>query len=216
MNPSQRVAGVEPSLSEHPIIDKALSHFADEVIATLTSRVAELEEERDAYEKGCESAKRDANHWHSEWTLNQTEKINLRGERAQLTADLSRSHEWRVLLQKEKDQLTADLSTARAEVEALRHPRIFTRCPECRNNTLTLNKGRLLCTWHDCPDPCAIDNAEHHFAVFRAELQSAKEALTKAAEYWATREIDSEHEIVVVQYGPAQAIDAALAGQDSK
>lgn len=153
---------------DHPIIDRALSGFADEVISTLTSRVAELERtndayqkaitdagfqfvdgdgevyqnpddfirqltadlataraevealtkerdeaqvdartqimlvghmeiardhlraERDAYALGCESAKRDANHWHEQWNLNQTEKINLRSERNSLRQELEK------------------------------------------------------------------------------------------------------------------------------
>ena len=37
------------------------------------------------------------------------------------------------------------------------HPRIFTRCPSCGNDTLCINEGHLLCTWHDCKDPCAIE-----------------------------------------------------------
>ena len=36
-------------------------------------------------------------------------------------------------------------------------PRIGTRCPACHNSTLTINKGRLLCTWHKCPAPTLID-----------------------------------------------------------
>lgn len=36
-------------------------------------------------------------------------------------------------------------------------PRIYTRCPACHNDTLTINKGHLLCTWHECPDPVMID-----------------------------------------------------------
>jgi len=38
-------------------------------------------------------------------------------------------------------------------------PRIYTRCPACHNDTLTINKGHLLCTWHVCPDPTRIDRA---------------------------------------------------------
>lgn len=37
------------------------------------------------------------------------------------------------------------------------HIRIYTRCPACHNDTLIINKGRLLCTWHVCPDPTLID-----------------------------------------------------------
>jgi hypothetical protein len=42
---------------------------------------------------------------------------------------------------------------------APREPRIYTRCPACRNDTLTLNNGHLLCTWMTCPDPTLIDRA---------------------------------------------------------
>lgn len=35
--------------------------------------------------------------------------------------------------------------------------RIYSRCPACHNDTLTINKGRLLCTWHECSDPTLID-----------------------------------------------------------
>ena len=36
-------------------------------------------------------------------------------------------------------------------------PRIYTSCPACHNDTLTVNDGHLLCTWHECPDPTLID-----------------------------------------------------------
>jgi hypothetical protein len=36
-------------------------------------------------------------------------------------------------------------------------PRIYTRCPACGNDTLIINKGHLLCSWHECPNPVAID-----------------------------------------------------------
>ena len=36
-------------------------------------------------------------------------------------------------------------------------PRIYTRCPACFNETLCINEGHLLCTWHECPDPTLID-----------------------------------------------------------
>jgi hypothetical protein len=36
-------------------------------------------------------------------------------------------------------------------------PRIYTRCPACHNDTLTINRGHLLCTWHVCPYPTLID-----------------------------------------------------------
>lgn len=36
-------------------------------------------------------------------------------------------------------------------------PRIYTRCPSCHKDTLTINEGHLLCTWHACDDPTLID-----------------------------------------------------------
>ena len=36
--------------------------------------------------------------------------------------------------------------------------RIYTRCPACQNDTLTINDGHLLCTWIDCKNPTLIDN----------------------------------------------------------
>lgn len=38
--------------------------------------------------------------------------------------------------------------------------RIFTRCPACKNDTLIINKGHLLCTWLECKDPVSIDQAD--------------------------------------------------------
>lgn len=41
-----------------------------------------------------------------------------------------------------------------------RKPRIYTKCPACKNDTLTINDDHhLLCTWHECPNPIMIDNA---------------------------------------------------------
>lgn len=39
-------------------------------------------------------------------------------------------------------------------------PRIFTRCPACGHDSLTINKGHLLCTWHKCSDPTLIDRTK--------------------------------------------------------
>lgn len=49
------------------------------------------------------------------------------------------------------------LLTAEAERDELKHPRIYSRCPACLNDTLTLNKGRLLCTWFECKNPTVMD-----------------------------------------------------------
>lgn len=53
--------------------------------------------------------------------------------------------------------------------------RIFTRCPSCGNDTLTINKGHLLCTWRECKDPCAIETG---FDRLTAELAQAQATLT--------------------------------------
>lgn len=42
------------------------------------------------------------------------------------------------------------------------HIRIYSRCPACHNDTLMINKGRLLCTWHKCSDPTLIDRLGDH------------------------------------------------------
>lgn len=38
------------------------------------------------------------------------------------------------------------------------HPRIYSRCPACGNDTLTIHDKHLLCTWHECPNPSLVDN----------------------------------------------------------
>lgn len=38
-----------------------------------------------------------------------------------------------------------------------RAPRIFTRCPACHNDTLSIHEGHLFCTWITCPNPTLID-----------------------------------------------------------
>jgi hypothetical protein len=42
------------------------------------------------------------------------------------------------------------------------HIRIYSRCPACHNDTLTINRGRLLCTWYQCSDPTLIDRLGDH------------------------------------------------------
>lgn len=56
---------------------------------------------------------------------------------------------------------------------SLAYIRIYTRCPACHNDTLTINKGRLLCTWHVCPDPTLIDRI--------GELNPPNEKLTDSS-----------------------------------
>lgn len=43
------------------------------------------------------------------------------------------------------------------ERDELKHPRIYSRCPACLNDTLILNKGKLLCTWFECKNPTVMD-----------------------------------------------------------
>lgn len=44
---------------------------------------------------------------------------------------------------------------------AEKSPRIYTRCPACHNDTLTVNADKhLLCTWIDCPNPTLIHNID--------------------------------------------------------
>jgi hypothetical protein len=48
-----------------------------------------------------------------------------------------------------------------AESDEYPTPRIYMRCPACKNDTLTINEGHLLCTWHACPDPTMIDRSDY-------------------------------------------------------
>lgn len=48
--------------------------------------------------------------------------------------------------------------------------RIFTRCPACGNDTLTVDDARhLVCTWLACPDPTLIDRAADIVTQFRQQ-----------------------------------------------
>lgn len=49
--------------------------------------------------------------------------------------------------------------------------RIYTRCPACEHDCLTIKNGHLLCTWHECPDPCAIEHSQKLAASMRKLLQ---------------------------------------------
>lgn len=44
-------------------------------------------------------------------------------------------------------------------------PRIYSKCPACSNDTLTIHEKHLLCTWVDCPNPTMVSNMP---AVLRA------------------------------------------------
>lgn len=42
--------------------------------------------------------------------------------------------------------------------------RIYTKCPACHNDTLTVNDDKhLLCTWISCPDPTLISRIDEEF-----------------------------------------------------
>jgi hypothetical protein len=57
--------------------------------------------------------------------------------------------------------------------------RIYTRCPACKNDTITINDKHLLCTWIDCPDPTLIEHLEKAIAAAQKPLVDAIEkALT--------------------------------------
>lgn len=59
---------------------------------------------------------------------------------------------WRIDLQR----LLAELHRTRQRLRLA--PRIYTKCPACNHDTLTINDHHLLCTWHECPNPTMIDN----------------------------------------------------------
>jgi hypothetical protein len=51
----------------------------------------------------------------------------------------------------------AEIAALKAQLDQARDvPRIYTRCPSCHNDTLTINKGHLLCTWIECRNPTLI------------------------------------------------------------
>lgn len=65
---------------------------------------------------------------------------------------------WEEFTLAEISQGFAYLKEQQERLYAQRIPRIYTRCPACKNDTLTISsKGRLLCTWHECPNPVAIE-----------------------------------------------------------
>ena len=59
--------------------------------------------------------------------------------------------------------------------------RIYSRCPACHNDTLMINKGRLLCTWHKCSDPTLIDRLGDHAERPPDDYKKRKEQRSLAA-----------------------------------
>jgi hypothetical protein len=71
------------------------------------------------------------------------------------------------------------LQTAEGEKDV----RIYTRCPACKNDTLRINKGHLLCTWHACPNPTLIEklvNFADDFATVTIEALAFRKALDES------------------------------------
>lgn len=94
--------------------------------------------------------------------VNATQVVN------QLIGDNETLHACITELEKERDAL-------KAEVERLKYlqhkePRIYTKCPACGNDTLTINDGHLLCTWYKCPAPGEIEKSE----IIRSQLADAQ------------------------------------------
>lgn len=67
-----------------------------------------------------------------------------------------------------------------AELEKARNPRIYTKCPACKNDTLTINDDKhLLCTWHECPNPTLIDSVGDELEKERVYGKDVKEIALK-------------------------------------
>jgi hypothetical protein len=79
-------------------------------------------------------------------------------------------------------QAETDRDRLKVEIEqAHRSPRIYTRCPACQNDTLTINDDKhLLCTWIKCPDPTAIDKVNASKATLEAERDKLRAELAAA------------------------------------
>lgn len=60
------------------------------------------------------------------------------------------------------------MSTPTPRTDALR---IYSKCPACHNDTLTINYDKhLLCTWINCPNPCLIDNVDRELTAANARI----------------------------------------------
>lgn len=76
--------------------------------------------------------------------------------------------------------LMAERDAARAESKGLRNPRIYTHCPSCGKDTLTINEDKhLICTWIDCKDPTLIDRIESELTTLRQIFESVEQERDK-------------------------------------
>lgn len=65
--------------------------------------------------------------------------------------------------------------------------RIYTKCPACLNDTLTINDDKhLLCTWVYCPNPTLIDSA----GVVHPDTEKMQSALKNVIDCFSAAEID--------------------------
>lgn len=72
------------------------------------------------------------------------------------------------------------------------HPSIYSRCPACGNDTLTIHDKHLLCTWHTCPNPSLIDRLPELYSV-AVQLATALNIATTYCGYQSA-EIDKAQE----------------------
>lgn len=76
--------------------------------------------------------------------------------------------------------------------------RLYDPCPACDMDTLVINKGHLLCTWHKCTNPIAamqLLQAPYaaHTRTHLPELRVVRDALAKAdREYRRRYAVDTD------------------------
>ncbi len=94
-------------------------------------------------------------------------------------------------------------------------PRIYTRCPACNNDTLTINRGRLLCTWQECPDPTRIDKAIDRQPVPAQNAGAAPDLIppieSNQSLVEAIKETDRHIEDLYRQAGEGRIVEKGLA-----
>lgn len=92
--------------------------------------------------------------------------------------------ESRERLARERDGYKADVEDLRSQIEDFklkeaRGPRIYTKCPACRKDTLTVNGDKhLLCTWVECPNPTLIDEMGTEWSARIVDLEVENQRLT--------------------------------------